>query len=282
MGLLDFILNLVGLLLWLNWRAVGLTNRSNPFGPSLISTLKRTETVTPQRWLSLAVLLAILSLRPFFYFQIGPSVGWMPSQSLGAISLVFRSDYFGRMFLFSLVEFGLWLASFYSCLLLISAANQQLSDTDFCQRLVRLQLGFVERLPAVVKLLLPWFGATLAWVFAAPSLARMGMLPEPKSSTHLWQQAVVIGLASFLTWKWLLVTIFALALLNSYVYLGNSVWWNFISHTAGHLSFPISWLPLQIGKFDLVPFIMIAATLALAEFLQRSLPQLYLQLPLYF
>jgi hypothetical protein len=71
MGLIDFILNLAGLLLWLNWRSI----RFDPLGKrtpaTLVGTLRRAEPSRLRRWHLLAVLGGLLLLRALFYWQIG-------------------------------------------------------------------------------------------------------------------------------------------------------------------------------------------------------------------
>ena len=75
MGLIDFILNLAGLLLWLNWRAAGRIRWANRSPPRLIGTLRRAEPDSAcARWHLPAVLGGLLLLRAVFYWQIGSAV----------------------------------------------------------------------------------------------------------------------------------------------------------------------------------------------------------------
>ena len=71
MSLIDFILNVAGLLLWLNWRSVF----ADPFAtatPSTLSgTLRRAQPRQVQRWHFPAAMAALLLVRAFFYQQIG-------------------------------------------------------------------------------------------------------------------------------------------------------------------------------------------------------------------
>ena len=75
MGIIDFILNLAGLLLWLNWRSL----RFDPLGKrtpaTLIGTLRRAEPRRLRRWHLPAALGGLLLLRAVFYWQIGSGVG---------------------------------------------------------------------------------------------------------------------------------------------------------------------------------------------------------------
>ncbi len=68
--------------------------------------------------------------------------------------------------------------------------------------------------------------------------------------------------------KFFLVAVFALHLLNSYVYLGEFPLWSFVNITARDLLRPIKWIPLQAGKIDLAPVVAIVVVLLCAQFSQ--------------
>jgi uncharacterized protein YggT (Ycf19 family) len=280
MGLIDVILNLAGLLLWINWRSAGFHERWLKPGVSLLSTLKKAEPRRPHRWYSLAGLAALLMLRAVFYWQIGPAVDWTPDLHLAAIALPFRSDYPGRMLVYSVLSFGLVLGMFYFSLFLLSVANHQLPDTDPLQRWVRLQLGWFERWPLGLRVLLPLLLGTLCWCGPSLGLARMQIIPAPQSIGHLLQQAVVIGACSYLTWRYVIVAFLALHVVNTYVYLGNDPFWTFVNATARNLLRPLAWLPLRVGQLDLSPVLAIGLVWLAADYGGQGLTQLYLQLPL--
>src|ERR1035441_3527840 len=153
MALIDFILNLAGLLLWLNWRSA----RFDPLGKrtpaTLIGTLRRAEPRRLRRWHLLAALGGLLLLRAGIYWQIGSAAHWTGTLNLSVITLSFRSDYFVRMLLFSIFSFGLTLGVFYLWLLLLSilAGPEPLPF----HRLVRMPLGGIDRWARGVKFLLP-------------------------------------------------------------------------------------------------------------------------------
>ena len=114
MGLIDFILNLAGLLLWLNWRSIRFDPLGRRMPATLIGTLRRAEPRRLRRWHLLAALGGLLLLRAALYWQIGSGVGWAAGKlDLGVIELSFRSDSFGRILLFSILSFGLTLGVFY-------------------------------------------------------------------------------------------------------------------------------------------------------------------------
>jgi len=279
MGLIDFILNLAGLLIWLNWRALRFPLPATQLSRSLLGTLRRAEPGRGRHWRYLLALAALLFLRALLYWEIGSAVHWTPHLNLGAISLPFRSDSGGRMLLFSMLSFLVVLATLYFWLLLLSMVNRAVPDTDSLQRLVRLHLGWVERWPAPLKLVLPPLATLLLWVLFSGPLTRLGIVPPPASMGHTFQLGLVIGLATFLTWKYLVAGVLLLHLLSSYVFLGKSPLWTFINTTARHLLWPLRWLPLRLGRVDLAPPAGIVLVFLAAEFAPRWLTELYQKLP---
>ncbi len=278
-GLLDFILNVVGLLLWFNWRAGGM--KVAPVNTvSLAGTLKSAEVVEPQRWFSFGCLVALLTIRPLLYCQIGSKVDWIATLDLTAITLPFRSDLLDRMYLFSTLSFVVALGVVYASLLLLSVVNAKSMETDYFSRLLGLQLGWLARWYWPIRLLLPPVAGGLLWMAIHPLFVDMGILPAPRGSNHSWQVAGVLALSVVVAWKYVIGLFLALHLLNSYVYLGNSSFWKFVSLTGNRLSWPLSWLPLRIGKVDLAPALILIAVLVGAHFASVALAQLYRQLPL--
>jgi len=262
MGILDFILNLIGLWLWLNWRAAGLSAAAASPGVSLLRTLKRAEPIPAKRWGYLVGLGLLLLFRTVIYRQIGAAVHWTPHLPLGVISLPFRSDAPGPMLLFSLFSFGLVIGLFYLWLIVLSVVNRGLPDADPLQRLARLQLGWVERLPVALRVALPPVVAALLWYALHPLF-----VPPPKSAWHTAEQALGMGLTAFLPWKYLIVGILLLHVLNSYVYLGNSAFWNYVNATGRNILASVQWLPLRLGRVDLAPVVVIALVVLVAEVL---------------
>ena len=281
MALLNFTLNLVALLLWLGWRARSQAALPRPAGIALISTLRRADPTQGKRWFFPTALGGLLFLRAVLYWEIGPSIHWIPSLSLGATSLPFSSILFGRMLLFSFLSFGAFFAGFYFWLLLLSALNQQMTDIDPLQNLVRVQLGPLDRSTVALKTLLPLLLTTLLWLGLGPLLAWLEINAPAKSFGHVVQQAVVIGVAAMLVWKYLLVGVLLLHTLATYVYLGNTPFWNFINVTARQLLRPLDRLPLRASKVDFAPLIGIALVFLITELLGRWLPKLYEKLPLW-
>ena len=274
MSLVDFILNLAALLLWLNWRAIRLT-AAQPSVLSLASALKRAEPRRPNRWLYFVALILLLLTRSVFYWQVGRSVSWTPAIELGAIALHFRSDFFGRMLIFSAFSFAMALGILYLWFLLLVMVNRNVPDSDPVQRIIRLQLGRIAHWPAVIQLLFPVLAVAVLWVICHRAFVHLGLISPAASTGQLWQQAFVLGAGSLLVCKYLISGLLLIHILNSYVYLGNSPVWNFVETTGRNLLRPLRWLPLGIGKADLAPVVAIALTLLIGRFAADWLSLLY-------
>ncbi|HEY4984077.1 MAG TPA: hypothetical protein VIJ24_03365 [Verrucomicrobiae bacterium] len=267
MSLIDFILNLAGLLLWLNWRSVRLDPLARATPATLTGTLRRAVPNRLQRWHFLAALAALLLVRALFYWKIGGAVNWTARLNLGATSIPFQSDFFRRMLLFSVLSFALTLAIFYLWLLFFAVVNRNINDP--LQKLVRLMLGRASRWPNWILLSLPVAGAVLVWLLISPLLARMSLVPAA-SFLHRIEQAVLLGLTAFLTWKYLIGAVLALYLVNSYIYLGKHQFWNFINLTSRQMLRPLRRLPLEIGKADFTPVVGITLVFLLAHFAENG------------
>ena len=278
MALIDFILNLAGLLLWLNWRSV----RFDPLGrrtpATLIGTLRRAEPRRLRRWHLLAALGGLLLLRAVLYWQIGAGVGWAAGKlNLGIIELSFRSDSFGRIQLFSIFSFGLTLGVLYLWLLLLSilAGPEPLPF----HRLVRMPLGGIDRWARWSKLLLPLMVMSVFWWLASWLLAWLQVIPPPVSPAHRIEESLVIGLGSYLTWKYLAGALLALHLLNSYIYFGKHQFWSYVNAEAQTLLSPLRAVPLRAGKVDFAPVVGIVLVFLAAELAGSGLVSLYGKLP---
>jgi uncharacterized protein YggT (Ycf19 family) len=274
MSLIDFILNVAGLVLWLNWRAIPVA-LPGPSGASLASTLRRAGPPRP-RIHYLAGLILLLAARAVVYWQLGAQIGWDARIPLGPTTFAFRSDLLSRMALFSLCSFGVALGVFYLCLLLLSCLNGSVSGAEPGQRLVRAQLGLLDRFPGAVKLLLPLLFCVALWCLLHPLLVRLGMVPpNTRSQWRVPAQGAVVGLSAYLALKFFLVGILALQMLNSFVYLGELPFLRFANATSRRLLLPLQWLPLRAGKVDFAPVLGMALVLAAAPWGQRGLTHLF-------
>jgi uncharacterized protein YggT (Ycf19 family) len=273
MGYVDSILNLAGLLLWLNWRAV----RFDPLGKrkpaTLLGTLRRIEPQRLRHWHLLAAIGGLLLVRAGFYWQIGlvSKPVWAGTLDLGIIAPSFLSNSFGRMCLFSVFSFGLMLAVFYLWLLLLSI----LAGPDPIQGLVRMQLGALDRRPRWMKLIFPLAAAALLWWLASWLLEWLRIIPGPISVAQRIGQSLLIGLDSYLVWKYVIGALLTLHLLNSYVYFGRHPFWNYVNATARTLLQPLRRVPLRAGKADFAPIVGVALVFLLAGLAERALVFIY-------
>ncbi len=277
MALIDFILNLAGLLLWLNWRSVRLDPLGKRTPATLIGTLRRAEPRRWQRWHLLAALGGLLLLRAVFYWQIGSAAHWTGILNLSVITLSFRSDFFARMLWFSIFSFGLTLGVFYLWLLLLSILAGP--DPLPFHRLVRVPLGGIDHWPRKVKLLLPLTVTAAFWWLSTWLLAWLQIIPKPVSGMHRFEQALVIGLNSYLVWKYLIGALLTLHLLNSYIYFGKHPLWSYVNAKARTLLSPLRAVPLRVGKVDFAPVVGLALVFLAAELAGRGLFFIYGRLP---
>jgi uncharacterized protein YggT (Ycf19 family) len=258
MNLLDFILNIAGVLLWVNWRSQRLDPLSRATPATLVGTIKKTQATHLQHWQFLLVIGALVFLRAFFYAEVGPAVNWTPKLDLGAIAPAFRANQFGQELLFSTLSLLRAIVVFYSWLLFLAIVNHGATNPDPIQKLLLVQLGKPAHWPRWLQAILPFVLGALLWLMVYPILARLGIINWTQPALHLGGQCLLIGAAILLSLKYLIPVILLLHLITSYVYLGNSPAWDFIGTTARNLLKPLSPLPLKFGKVDLAPMVGIA------------------------
>ncbi len=255
MGLIDFILNLAGVLLWLNWRSNRLDPLTRATPATLVGTIKRTKPTRIHRWQFLVFVALLVFVRAFFYREIGPAVNWTPKLDLGAIAPVFRANDFQQQLLFSVLSFVRALVIFYFWLLTLAVINRRSVNPDALQKLLLLQLGKAAQWPLSLKIAAAVCISGLLWLAAYPLLAHAGVINWASSKSHLTGQCLVIGVGIFLSLKYLLPGILFLHLIVSYVYLGNSPFWEFVSSTSRNLMSPLTREPWRVGKVDLAPLV---------------------------
>lgn len=275
MGLINFILNLAGLLLWLGWRDArkdALTgNPTVPFARTLRPLGKSKIT----RWKYLGALLALLLVRAVFYHWIGPAVKWTPKLDLAAIALPFQSELLWRMGLYSLFSFGLTLGMFYLGVLFFSLVNRPVPDAEPLQKVVRGFLGRVERWPVIIKLLFPLAVAVGLCLALSPLLVRWDIIPAVPALGVRFRQGLLIGVGLCLMWKHVIGVTLLLYFLNSHIYFGHHPVWSFVTITSRRLLSPLRRLPLRIGRVDFAPLVTMALVYLTAHVIQHWLPKLY-------
>lgn len=269
MNIIDWILNIAGVFLWIEWRS-GRSARPQS-ALSLASTVRPAERSSTRGLGSLATLLIILLVRPLLYYSIGPSVHWTASTNFLALAVPWRSDMLERMYVFSTLSFSIALGFYYSWLLLVAAVNGGGGNTDeeVMHRFVRGQLGWLDKLPWWLKVVVPSIAAAAGWIVLSFLLVELGLLPVAQSSSALRGQAGAFALAAILTWKWLVIFIFLIHMLNIYVYLGTHPVWPYLSVTARRLLYPLSFL--RFGKIDLSPIVGVALVFVASELFLKPL-----------
>ena len=286
MGLIDFILNLAGLLMWLSWRSVQYDPLAKRTPATLLGTLRPAQASRWQRWHLLAAIAVLLLVRAFAYWLVGSGDNWVGRLDFGvvAIPIPFHSqlsDLFFRISLYSVLSFGLALAVVYIWLLLLSI----LAGPDPIHRLVRVQLGEIDRWPRWVKALLPllltvifWWLAT--WLFSSLEVShgsRTHFIPRPISALQRLESALIVGVGSYLAWKFVIGSLLILHLLNSYIYFGPHPFWNYVNATARTLLTPLRWA--RLGKVDFAPVAGLAIVFLASVEMQKWLGELYGKLP---
>src|ERR1700742_2923589 len=222
---IDFILNVAGLLLWVNWRSVRLDPFNRGIPATLAGTVRRAEPMRLKRWHFLAGRAGLLFLRAYFYEHLGPAVGWTPKLNLTvvmpAFPLVIRTHAFLSALLFSIASFVRLLVLFYFWLLAIAVLNRHETNPDPLQKLLMLQLGRAARWPLVVQLILPVIIIALLWMLFHPALIYVGVITHVHSNALLFAQGAVVSLIAYLSLKFLLLPFLAIHLIIAYVYLGT-------------------------------------------------------------
>ena len=275
MGIVDFILNLAGLLLWLNWRSIRFDPLAKRTPATLMGTLRPAAPKKLRRWHLLAGIAALLVARAVIYRWMGSSE-WVGKLDLGVTLLTFRSDWFLRMLAFSFFSFGLMLGIFHVGLLALSLV----AGPEPVHSLVKIPLGRVDGWPRWGKILLPIFVGASAWCLAGWLLVRLQVLPPPVATAQRLEQGAVIGLNCLLVWKYPVGALFFLHLLNSYVYFGKNPFWKYVNATAQKILRPLNALPLRLGKVDFAPVVGMVILFLAAEGVARWLTWLYAKLPI--
>lgn len=273
MGYVDLILNLAGLLLWLNWRSIRFDPLVKRTPATLMGTLRPAAPQKIRRWHFLVFIAGLLLLRAVIYCWVMPL--WVGTLDLGVTAPQFRSNSFPRILLFSFLSFVLTLGIFYVGLLFLSL----LKGPDPIHRLVKIPLGRVDDWPAWAKALLPLAGGMAFWLSLCWLLSWIQICPPTISVAQRVEQALVIGLDSYLVWKFPLGALLLLYLVSSYVYFGKHPFWNYVAATAQELLQPLKKIPLRAGRVDFAPVVALALVFFAAEFIGRGLVLLYARLP---
>lgn len=273
MAYVDFILNLAGLLLWLNWRSARFDPLAKRPPATLMGTLRPAAPRKFHRWHLPGIIAFALLLRAGIYHWLAPF--WVGKLNLIVTVPPFRSDSLTGMLVFSGLSFGRTLGIFYLWLLPLSLLN----GPEPIQRLVKIPLGRVADWPRAIKFILPLVVTAVAWWLLGWLLEGMKICPTPVSPAHRLEQALVIGLGSYLMWKFPLGALLTLHLLNSYVYFGNHPFWNYVNHLAQTILRPFKKYPLRVGKVDFAAVVGIVIVFLAAHFVEAGLKTRFFSIP---
>ena len=272
-------MDLAALVLWLNWRQAGLEPLAVTAPATLAGTLKRAETAAPKRWKFGVALAVLLLARVWLYLQLGGVSNLSPRLRLGFINIPFRANLPLDMLVFSLLSFGSVLATFYLWMLLLSTVDGGATDSNPVAKMFRLQIQWAEHWPRFVKLLCPFLLGGIAWTALHPLLWWLAAVPESKSAAQLAAQAVVSGLGAYLAWKYLLMGVLLVHLVNAQAYLGGLPFWNYADTVARNLLSPFRRLPLRIGRVDFLPLVVMTLVMILSRLIENPPDWLCRQLP---
>jgi uncharacterized protein YggT (Ycf19 family) len=238
-----------------------------------VGSLRRAVPTRFRHWHLLAAIGALLVLRAALYWQIGSSAGWTGKLDLGVTTIFFRSNYFDQMLLFSVFSFARILGILYLWLVLLSILDGPMPT----RRFVKMQLGEIDNWPRWMKFLLPLLVTALFWGLASWPFAWLHQRPAMPAAQRI-EEALVIGLGSYLVWKFLIAALLVLHLLGSYIYFGKNPFWNYVDATARNLLRPLEKIPLRAGKADFAPVVGIALAFLIAELAGRGLAAIYSRL----
>ena len=272
MGLIDFILNMAGVLLWLSWRSIGMDSMIRSTPATLVGTLRRAEPRRLTGWQFPVGLAVLLLLRALLYRQIGPTADWTPKLDFFFVVLAFPGDIFRASLLYSVLSFTRILVVCYFWGLALVMINRRSAETDPLQKMLRLHFGPLARWPLLLQGLVPLVVVTGVWMALHPLLTHFEIISRVRSYAHLAEQGLLVGVALYFTLQFLLPVFLFLHLVTTYVYLGSNPVWDSVGATARNLLAPLRWLPLRFGRLDFTPLVGVLLIL----FLLHWLPNLIL------
>jgi uncharacterized protein YggT (Ycf19 family) len=269
--LINLILDIAALLLWLSWRSIPHDPLSRATPATLAGTVRRAEPNRLKRWHFLAAMFGLLFARSLFYWQFGPAVNWTPRIDLAILAPAFPCTLWATSFLFSMLSFARTWIVFHFWLMSLVFINGRSTNWNPFHKLVVVQLGWIGRWPRAALALLPLLATILIWVGLHPLLAHFGIVKRVQATSILVEQGAVLGVWIYFTLKHVLPVILFANLVASYVYLGASPLWDYISVTSRRLLRPLNRIPLHFGKIDFTPLAGIILILLLLHALPNAI-----------
>lgn len=276
MGLFDFILNVAGFLLWLNWCTARLDPMARATARTLLGTLKPVAPIRFRRWPLLAWIVLLLVGRAIFYWELGPALNWNPTLDLGAVVLPFKSGSFAQVLLFSLLSYVRIFVILYLWIIFLKAVAPSDARENPTAKLLKLYLGRLAHWPTAVQLIVPFVAGAVLWIGLEPVLVKLGITLPAHSVLQLLNRAALVGVGSYVTLRWLIAFLLLVHLVDTYVYMGKTSALEFGVATAANLLRPLRKIRLRIGKIDLADLIGIALVFLIGEAVLWVLPRLYL------
>jgi hypothetical protein len=273
MSFVNFLLDLAAVVLWLSFRGVG-GAPSRPAG-TLLGNLRPVEPEQKRSWYALLGLAAILLLRPLFLSPIAGSVDATPSWSPGPVVLVFRSDSWMRLYLYSGVTFFWTWLIFFAHAVLLGVCIRGLSELKGLQDLVVSMVGPIGRWPWYVSLPIPMLLGAVGWFGMSRLFFELGVMPQSKADWHIALQCLSIGLSVWIPCRWVIAGVLLYRMLYGYVYLGEHPVWGFLDVVGRRLQTPISWIPLRLGQMDFGALLAAAIFWGGGEFARLGLIKLF-------
>jgi uncharacterized protein YggT (Ycf19 family) len=84
------------------------------------------------------------------------------------------------------------------------------------------------------------------------------------------QQSLLVGLGSYLGWKYFISGLLVLYFISSYVYFGRHPFWQHLNDIGRQLLTPLRRLPLRVGRIDFSPIIGVAIIFLLAHAIEHG------------
>ncbi len=259
MDWLHGILNLIGLLFWILWRA-GTMPRPKPANAIAGPTPRQGKTFK-HSWVYLLGLIILLILRAVFYNQFGPGLDWTPWLELLDEAPHFHSNYFQRTLAYSALSFGRWLSAFYFCLTLLITIKPDTDTAKIWRSLLRSQFGWLGGLSSIALWVTSLLLAILMHIVEFEWMYRIGVRT---GSTLYYEYIPLLIVLDFRAVNYLLMVILTLYILNSFVYFGEGSFWKNVDTSGKRLILPLCRIPLVIGRVNLAPFLMMALAYGLS------------------